>query len=129
MPTNSKNLHLLISTIIITIIALTYGLLPATTLPLIFDFKVESTDLKEVFRATMGLYIGMAGLWLTGIIKSLLWRSATIANVCFMSGLATGRVISLLIDGIPSISFLIGLALELTLAIWGLRNLNKYQAN
>ena len=63
MVTNSKNLHLLISAIVITIVALTYGLSPASNLPLIFDFKVESTDLKGVFRATMGLYLGMSGLW------------------------------------------------------------------
>ena len=127
MPNNSKNLHLLISTIAITIIALTYGLLPVTTLPLIFDFKVESTDLKEMFRATMGLYIGMAGLWLTGIVRPFFWKAATISNVFFMTGLAVGRLISLFMDGIPSKAFLVGLAIEATLALWGLRNLTKYQ--
>jgi hypothetical protein len=81
--------------------------------------------LKQVFRAMMGLYLGMVVFWLIGIFKPFYWRTATISNVFFMIGLALGRIISLIIDGIPSITFLIGLALELTLALWGMRNL-KY---
>jgi hypothetical protein len=77
----------------------------------------------------MGLYLAMVILWVTGIFKPVHWRTATITNVFFMVGLSTGRTISLLIDGIPSISFSIGLALELTLAIWGIINLKNYRAN
>jgi len=127
--TSKKNLHLAISIIIITIISLTYGLFPNIILPNLFDFKVESTDLKQVFRAMMGLYLGMVILWVTGIFKPLYWRTATISNVFFMVGLASGRIISLMIDGVPSISFLVGLGLELTLAFWGITNLNKYRAS
>ena len=121
----TKNLHLAISAIIIVIISVTYGLLPNNILPKIFDFNVGSTDLKQVFRATMGLYLGMVILWVIGIFKPHYWRTATIANVFFMGGLASGRIISLIIDGIPSISFSIGLALELILALWGIINLKK----
>ena len=42
-----------------------------------------------------------------------------------MIGLATGRIISFLLDGIPSISFTVGFALELTLGLWGIINLKK----
>ena len=125
----SKNLHLIISAIIITIISFTYGLFPDKVLPEIFDFKVDSNDLKQVFRATMGLYAGMVILWVIGIFKPAHWRTATITNVFFMVGLATGRISSLIIDGIPSIPFSAGLALELTLGLWGIINLKKYKAN
>lgn len=74
----------------------------------------------------MGLYLGMAVLCVVGIFKSRQWRTATISNVFFMIGLALGRIISLVIDGIPSIYFLAGLVLELLLALWGIINLNKY---
>jgi uncharacterized protein YacL len=124
----SKNFHLTISAIIITAIALAYGLFTNNILPKLFDFTVESIDLKHVFRATMGLYLGMVVLWVIGIFKPLHWRIATISNVFFMTGLALGRIISLVVDGVPSISFSIGLALELTLALWGIRNLSKYKA-
>ena len=127
--TKRKNLHLTISAIIITVVSLTYGLFPNNILPKFFDFNVESVDLKHVFRATMGLYLAMVILWVTGIFKPVHWRTATITNVFFMVGLSTGRIISLIIDGIPSISFSIGLALELALAIWGIINLKNYRAN
>ena len=75
----------------------------------------------------MGLYLGMVILWVIGIFKSVYWRIATIINVFFMVGLSTGRIISIIIDGIPSISFSIGLALELILGLWGIINLKKYR--
>jgi uncharacterized membrane protein len=126
MLTQSKNLHLAVSAIAIFIVSLVYGLFPGIALPLFFDFKVDSIDLKEVFRATMGLYIAMAALWSAGTVKPLLWRAATISNVFFMTGLASGRIISLLVDGMPSLSFLIGIVAEFGFAIWGLKNLEKH---
>ena len=118
---------MIISTIILTIVSLAYGLSPNNILPKFFDFQVESIDLKQTFRATMGLYLGMVALWVIGIFKHRHWRTATISNVFFMIGLAVGRTISLILDGIPSIYFSIGLALELILAFWGIINLNKYK--
>ena len=124
---NRKNLHLAISAITLTIVSLAYGLSPKNILPKFFDFKVETIDLTHSFRATMGLYLGMAVLCVIGVSKSREWRTATISNVFFMIGLALGRTISLVIDGIPSIYFLAGLVLELLLALWGIINLKKYQ--
>ena len=122
-----KNLHLILSAIIITIVALAYGLLPNTVLSKLFSFTVQSTDLKQVFKAAMGLYLGMALLWVIGIFKPVFWRTATIANIFFMGGLAAGRIFGLLTDGIPSIYFSIGLVLELIFAFWGIINLKKYR--
>jgi hypothetical protein len=96
---------------------------------MLFDIEVESIDLKQIFRATMGLYLGMVVFWLIGISKPHYWRIATISNVLFMIGLASGRIISLLLDGIPSISFSVGIALELSLALWGIINLKKFHTN
>lgn len=84
--------------------------------------------MTHAFRATMGLYLGMAVLCVIGVFKSSQWRTATISNVFFMIGLALGRTISLVLDGIPSIYFSVGLLLELALALWGIINLNKYQS-
>ncbi len=76
----------------------------------------------------MGLYLGMAVLCVIGVFKPRQWHTATISNVFFMIGLALGRTISLVFDGIPSIYFLAGLVLELLLALWGIINLKKYQS-
>ena len=53
-------------------------------------------------------------------------NSKTITNITFMGGLALGRLVSLALDGVPGIYFLIGFMLEAVLAIWGLKNLKKY---
>ena len=123
-----KNLHLIISTIIIIVVSLTDGLFPTSILPTLFDFKMASIDLKHIFRAIMGLYLGMVVLWIIGILKPFYWQTATISNVCFMMGLALGRIVSLVVDRVPSISFSTGLALELVLSVWGIVNLKKCRA-
>lgn len=122
----SKNLHLTVSTLVIIPIALAYGLYPQKMLPWLFDFKVDTINLANIFRAMMGLYLGMSVIWILAIIKPQLWVTATITNITFMGGLALGRLVSVAVDGLPGIYFLIGLLLESVLAIWGLRNLKKY---
>ena len=125
----AKNLHLTISIIILIPIALAYGVHPNIVLSKFFDFKADTIDLKNIFRALMGLYSAMVIIWAIGIIKPKFWATATITNIVFMGGLALGRLISLALDGLPTIYFSIGLILELALAAWGLKNLKKYGLN
>jgi Domain of unknown function (DUF4345) len=121
-----KNLHLGLSSVIVILAGLMYGFNPGKILPIILDFDVETVDLKNVFRAIMGLYIGLAFYWINGILKPAHWPSATKVCTIFMGGLAFGRIISIIIDGIPSLVFAIGTVLELAFMIWGVYNL---QAN
>lgn len=121
----SKKLHLGLSSTVIIIVGLIYGINPSKILPLLFDFNVDSLDLKNVFRANMGLYLGMGIYWIVGITNSNYWRSATLTNVIFMAGLAIGRIISLIVDGVSK-DFTIGLALEVFFMIWGIYNLKKW---
>lgn len=116
----------MVSTLIIIPVALAYGLYPQMILPLLFDFNVESINLANIFRAMMGLYLGMSLIWIMGIIRSGFWITATITNITFMGGLALGRLVSLAIDGVPGIYFLVGLMVEVSLALWGVINLRKY---
>jgi hypothetical protein len=122
-----KDLHLIVSTIFIVPIALVYGLYPERTLSELFDIKVETINLATIFRAMMGLYLGVSAVWIIGILKPKFWMTATITNIVFMGGLAAGRLLSLLLDGVPSIYFLAGLLLELSFAFWGVKNLKKYK--
>ena len=118
-----KNLHLGLSSFIVIIAGLIYGTSPSIILPLFLDFKVESVDLNNVFRALMGLYLGLSVFWIIGIYKPEHWRNATLTSTIFMGGLAFGRIISILFDGIPSLAFSIGTLLEILFMIWGIRNL------
>ncbi len=121
----AKNFHLILSTIFIIPVAFVYGLYPQKILPLLFDFTVSGTDLSNIFRAIMGLYLAMGILWIIGTVKPNFWRTATIANILFMSGLAFGRMFSMTLDGPPSIYFSIGLLVEVLLAVWGIMNLRN----
>lgn len=125
--TISKNVHLLLSTVIVIPVALVYGVYPKTILQQFLNFKVESTDLSNVFRAIMGLYLAFACLWILGIVKSEYWKTATISNMLFMGGLASGRILSLFFDGSPSTIFLVGTTGELVLSIYGLFALKHYR--
>lgn len=118
-----RKLHLGIAALTIGLVGLNYGLCPNYVLPLLFDFKVESIDLSHVFRAMMGLYLGFATYWIIGVFKIEYWRSATLSNIIFMGGLAFGRMVSILIDGIPSVVFLIGTIVEILFMLWGMNNL------
>ena len=51
-----KNLHLGLTSLTVIGVGLTYGIYPNKILPFFFDFKVESIDLNNVFRAIMGSY-------------------------------------------------------------------------
>jgi|688.fasta_scaffold00793_20 hypothetical protein len=124
-----KNLHLLISALIVGLAGLAYGLYPNQILPLLFDFKIETVDLNNVFRAIMGLYLALAFYWLYGVCNIAYWRQATLSNVIFIAGLAFGRIVSIIIDGWPSLAFSIGTFLEVMVVIWGVFNLKKYSLN
>ena len=122
-----KNLHLGVCSITVIVVGLSYGIYPGKILPFFFDFKVESIDLKNVFRAIMGLYVGLSTYWIIGIFKKEYWRSATLTSIIFMGGLALGRLISIAIDGLPSIAFSLGTIAELLFAFLVLYNLKTYK--
>ena len=122
-----KNLHLIISVLIVIPAALFYGLFPNETVPVLFDFAVQSTDLKNVFRAILGLYLAFSALWVLGILKSDFWKMATLSNFICMIGLVFGRMLSMVLDGIPSPAFSYGIIGELILAIFAVYQYRKYK--
>ena len=117
--------YLLFSAAGLFVIALSYGVAPAAILPRALDFTVEGTDLTHIFRAIMGLYLGMIVLWVLGAFWANLTRAAVIAEVAFMIGLALGRVISIVIDGIPSVLLVVYAVLEISMGLWGVLILKR----
>ncbi len=120
-----KNVHLGLSSLTVIGVGLAYGINPNQILPLFFDFKVESVDLSNIFRAIMGLYLALAFYWILGIFKSEYWVNATLISSIFMGGLAFGRIISIISDGIPSLPFSIGTILEILFMFWGITNIKR----
>ncbi len=120
-----KNIHLASSAIIVISVGFIYGAAPHIILPEIFGFTVEDLELKNIFRAIMGLYFLFGIYWIIGVWKQSYWHGATISNIIFMGGLAMGRFISTILDG-WSPQYGIGMILELIYMFWGLYNIKKY---
>jgi len=121
----SKNLHLLLSSIIVIFAGLAYGGYPEKLAPFLFGFEVEALGLSQILRAVMGIYFGLGLFWLTGCFKETYWKGATLSNMFFMGGISLGRLVSMLFDGF-SLPFTIALLLELLFLGWGWYNLKNY---
>ncbi len=123
---NRKNGHLILSAVILIPASLLYGLYPEQVFPRMFEVDIESVDLKNIFRAIMFLYLGMANVFILGVLKRDYWRFATLLVIVFMGSLALGRTMSFIIDGSPSLIFKLGLFGELILAVFSFLQLRYH---
>jgi hypothetical protein len=101
-------------------VALSYGVDPAVTIPKFMNFTVEGTDQTHIFRALMGLYLGMVTFCIIAAFTPEWQHVAVIWAVFFAYSLALGRILSLIADGMPSPILLFYLAVELAVGTWGL---------
>jgi hypothetical protein len=122
-----KNIHLIISVAVVIPIAFVYGAGNGNVFFFLFDFTPSTTDMHNIFRAIMCLYLAMAGLWIFGIFNPRYWTIATISNMLFMLALALGRLISFVLDGTPSQILIFGFFGESVLALLAWLNLKKYK--
>jgi Domain of unknown function (DUF4345) len=113
-------LYLLAAALIVTPIALSYGIDPANTLPRFLTIAVEGTDQTQIFRAMMCLYLGAVVFWTVAAFKPDWQRPAVVWAVIFSLSLALGRIISLIVDGPASRLLDIYLAVELAAGFFGL---------
>ena len=94
-------------------VSLGYGFLPNLTMPFLYDIDVTNTNLSNIFRAISGLYIAFVTFWILGAYNSNLQLPALWSLTIFMTGIALGRIASILIDGLPSPIFIFYLFLEI----------------
>ena len=120
---------LLICAIGLVPIALGYGVAPSVTLEKLFSIGVEGTNLTHVFRAVMGLYLGMIVIWVLGAFRRSLTRPALVCCAVFMLGLAFGRVLSFLVDGQPHWLLIVYALLEISFGLLALALLRKLPSN
>ena len=117
---NYRKAYLWVSAIGLLPVALSYGVAPEFSLNWLFGIAVEVPNEAHVFRAIMGLYLAMVALWILGATKQRFERPAIIAEVFFMSGLALGRLLSVLVDGWPHWLLVGYIGVEAILAIAGI---------
>jgi hypothetical protein len=98
-------------------IALGYGAKPSVNLDTLFGINVDTTNLTHIMRAVMGLYLGMVVLWLWGAVKNQMTAPALVSCAVFMLGLAAGRVLSFILDGMPHWLLIVYAVLEIVLGL------------
>jgi hypothetical protein len=125
---SATRFYLLFSAAGLIAVALSYGVAPAAVLPKVLDLSIEGTDLTHILRAVMGLYLGMIVLWVLGAFQPTLTRAAVIAEVFFMLGLAFGRVVSIIVDGVPSLLLIGYTVVEIMMGLWGILVLKKHSS-
>jgi len=122
---NGRQLFLLTAAVGLTPIALSYGAAPARSLDYLFQIQVTDTNTTHIFRAVMGLYLALVAFWTTAAFKIELRQAALYSLVVFMLGLAAGRILSLIVDGIPSALLWVYLLLELGFGAVGIKMLRR----
>ena len=98
-------------------IALGYGAKPSTSLDALFGITVDTTNLAHIMRAVMGLYLGMVVLWVWGAFDEQMTAPALVSCAVFMLGLAAGRVLSFILDGMPHWLLVVYAALEIVFGL------------
>ena len=109
-------------------IALGYGAVPSLTLDALFGIQVDTTNLAHIMRAVMGLYLGMAAFWVYGALKPSAAMPALAACAVFMLGLAAGRVLSVVVDGMPHWLLVVYAVLEIVLGVVAIKLYRSQQA-
>ena len=100
-------------------IALSYGLIPDKSMSYLYEITDLQLNQIHIFRAIMCLYLALIVFWLIGAFNIRLRQAALYSLVVFMLGLAAGRILSLIVDGIPNWLLLVYLFLELGFGVIG----------
>jgi hypothetical protein len=79
----------------------------------------------HIFRAVMGLYLALVLFWFIGAFNVQVRQAALYSLIVFMFGLAAGRVLSLIIDGMPHWLLVVYLVLELGFGFLGILIIKK----
>ena len=117
LPSMKSRVFLLFCSIGLVPIALGYGAMPSTSLDFLFGITVDTTNLTHIMRAVMGLYFGMVLIWVWGAFDKQMTSPALIICAVFMLGLAAGRILSFIVDGMPHWLLIIYAVLEIVLGL------------
>jgi len=109
-------------------IAFGYGAQPSVTLDAVFGITVDTTNLAHIMRAVMGLYFGMVAFWLCGAFRRSMTGPALAGCAVFMLGLAAGRLLSFVLDGLPHWLLVVYAILEVVLGLIAVTLYREHEA-
>jgi len=122
---NTQAVFLLVAAVGLTPIALSYGLMPQHSLSFLFGIDAQAVNVAHIFRAIMGLYLALVLFWIVGALKKQIALSALYSLVVFMLGLALGRLLSLVVDGMPHWLLVVYFILEVGFGLVGVYMIKK----
>ena len=117
----AKRYFLIFASVVVSMIALLYGLSPQWFAQTFLDINELSISSAHILRALMCLYLAFGVFWLYSAFSDRYRNTAVLTTVIFSGGLVIGRIGSLLMDGWPKPLLVLYLFLELGLipvAFW-----------
>ena len=126
---NYRKTYLWVSAVGLIPVALSYGLIPELSMNWLFGITVDVPNEANILRGIMGLYLAMVSMWIIGATNERYEHAAIMSEVFFMSGLALGRMLSVLIDGWPHWLLAGYIVVEVFLAVTGIVLLRQVKTN
>jgi tetrahydromethanopterin S-methyltransferase subunit C len=117
MSTTRARVFLIFCAVGLVPIALGYGARPSDSLDALFGITVDTVNLAHIMRAIMGLYLAMVVVWIWGALDQQLTTPALVSCAVFMLGLAAGRILSFIVDGMPHWLLVVYAVLEILLGL------------
>ena len=123
-----KKVLLVLSFATVCIIALLYGISPQWFFDtFLVTSQKPSIDQSHILRAVMMLYVALGMFWLYCAFSDRYRDAGIIVIAVFCGGLVAGRILSVIVDGIPSPILILYIFMELSLVpvcIWLIRRDN-----
>ncbi|MHC8307039.1 DUF4345 domain-containing protein [Pseudomonas sp. PB3P13] len=124
MNTALKKYFLIIAFLAVGSIALVYGVSPTWFALTFFGMDTLDINIAHILRAVMCLYLALGIFWLVCAFRPTSHHVAILTVLIFCGGLFVGRLISFMIDGLPSMLLQLYAGIELAVipvACWLLR--------
>jgi hypothetical protein len=110
-----KKAFLITIFIIVSIIALSYGLNPQWFGRTFLNLLQVDQNIAHILRAVMGLYIAFGLFWLYAAFNEKYRNVAILTTMIFSSGLFIGRILSCFVEGQPAPLLIFYMVAELVL--------------
>lgn len=110
-----KQYYLILAFVMVSIIALLYGVSPNWFAGTFLGVTELSVDIAHILRAVMCLYLALGIFWLFSAFCDKYRNVAVLTTIIFAGGLVTGRIISFFADGQPSPLLVLYIVIEFSL--------------
>lgn len=112
-----RKVVLVVAIVVLTPIGLSYALAPAHVLPELMEIGVDTVDAANTMRSVGGIIFAGVVLFGCGLARASMRLPALYALLACTSGLSCGRIVSILVDGLPTVVPMVYLALEFSTAL------------